>query len=208
VNADEYLFRQVFTAAHEYAHALLHRTSQAVCNITERDVSAGVDASMETMANEFAAEFLMPADGILAYLVQLGAAEGQISPVEVVRLQRHFGVSYRAMAYRLSELNIVRSEDALQRILQERPVHLAFTLGYPVDTWEFGERKPLSVTERFPRKYLALVLEAYSQQKISVGGAAQFLDTSPAEVEELIDWLEKERSQHEKQDWERKAVRG
>lgn len=178
INAAQYRWRQIFTAAHEYGHFLFGRSDQPVaCRIftAERE---DLDVTGEDFVNAFASEFLMPEDGIKRLLVEMGAASDRLGPEEVVRLQRYFGVSFQAMLYRLLRLRLL-SEADVHRMKQEvKPVVVAWQLGYPVEADEFGaqgEDEP-DLTQRLPREYIALVLEAFEGGRISNGRAAELLE--------------------------------
>jgi hypothetical protein len=53
----------------------------------------------------------MPEDGIKRLLVTIGAASGRLEPHDVVTLQRHFGVGFSAILYRLLHLRLPREAD-------------------------------------------------------------------------------------------------
>lgn len=180
VNASQSRWRQVFTAAHEFGHYLFHRSDQPVaCRIfTLAGKQEALDITAEEFVNAFTSEFLMPEDGIKRLLVEMGAASDRLNPEDVVRLQRHFGVSFQAMLYRLLRLRLL-SEVDVQRMKEEtRPVALAWKLGYMLDSDEFGEPEvdELDLARRFPREYIALVLEAFDRREISNGRAAELLE--------------------------------
>lgn len=180
VNASQYRWRQVFTAAHEFGHYLFHRSDQPVaCRIfTLEGRREALFVTAEEFVNAFASELLMPEDGIKRILVEMGSASDRLSPEDTVRLQRHFGVSFQAMLYRLLRLRLLSEED-VQRMKEEtRPVALAWKLGYALEPDEFGETSEdeLDVSQKFPREYVALVLEAFDRREISNGRAAELLE--------------------------------
>ena len=175
VNSAQYRWRQVFTAAHEYAHLLFDRSVQPVaCRIFSpkaQDASEGEESFM----NAFASEFLMPQEGIVNLLVTMGAASDRIQAEDVVHLQRHFGVSFQAMLHRLHHLRLL-PRDQMERMKAEvRPVHLAARMGYSVDPDEFGEKRESSLDDKYPSSYIQMVLEAFEQDLISSGRAAEML---------------------------------
>lgn len=180
VNASQTRWRRVFTAAHEYAHLLLHRSDQPVaCRIFFESGPQGPDATAEDQANAFASQFLMPEDGIKRVLVETGAAGDKLTAEDVVRLQRLFGVSFSAMLYRLLRLRLVTEAD-FQRMKEEvHPVVVAWRLGYPVEAEEFGtapEPDELDLAQKFPREFVTLVLDAFEQRLISNGRAAELFE--------------------------------
>lgn len=187
VNASQYRWRQVFTAAHEFGHLLFHRSHQPVaCRIFD-GAGDDEDVSGEQFVNAFASEFLMPEDGIKRYLLEVGAESGRLEAEQVVRLQRHFGVSFQAMVYRLLRLRLITDGDVRKLTTETRPVVLAWQLGYAIEADEFGEspEAELDLTTRFPREYIALVLDAFEQRRISNGRAAELLELERAAFDRL-----------------------
>jgi Zn-dependent peptidase ImmA (M78 family)/DNA-binding XRE family transcriptional regulator len=132
VNELEHRVRRLFSYAHEYAHALLDRGRGATVS---RYAEQG--ELIEVRANVFAAHFLMPADGVAAYLASLGkgdmgrqvqlvAANDDVDAVEVpkrrptasqevqvhdvVQLAHYFGVSYTAALHQLLNLKALTQD--------------------------------------------------------------------------------------------------
>ena len=127
-NRDHHILRRRFSFAHEYAHVLLdrHRTG-ILSHVRDRG------NLMEVRANAFAAAFLMPAEGVRAYVRGLEKGhqsrnradtfdedapirvEGrfevesqELQMHDVVRLADHFRVSCTAMLFRLKALKLLR----------------------------------------------------------------------------------------------------
>lgn len=83
------LGRQVFTLAHELAHAYFHSHGADVV------VSMpGGDHGRERFADAFAGEFLVPSDELRRVTGDLAPFDDLANPALVVHLQRHFGVSF------------------------------------------------------------------------------------------------------------------
>jgi Zn-dependent peptidase ImmA (M78 family) len=102
VNVDKWIFRQVFTVVHEYGHAIMDGDlSGEACATSEGWVRKGSRyANRELRANQFAAVFLVPREALLRFLDSRGKLRGgprpravNLSAVEIVRAQDHFGVS-------------------------------------------------------------------------------------------------------------------
>ena len=79
--------RKRLTLAHELGHLVLHSTY--------------LDDEVESQANRFAAEFLMPADEIRSML------RGQLTLARLVDLKRHWGVSMQAPIERAFNLGVL-----------------------------------------------------------------------------------------------------
>jgi Zn-dependent peptidase ImmA (M78 family)/DNA-binding XRE family transcriptional regulator len=178
VNSRQYRWRQVFTAAHEFGHFLVHQTEQPVaCRIFERERRRG-EGTGEEFVNAFASQFLMPSDGIKQALIEMGAGSEKLAVEDIIRLQRRFGVSFQAMLYRLLRLRLI-SESDVEALKQDvKPVSLAWHLGYSVEPDEFGatDEDDFDPAKKFPREFISLVLEAFERREISNGRAAEMLE--------------------------------
>ena len=195
VNASQVRWRQNFTLAHELAHLWLHRREQVVAG---RLFAAGRDPRLiETQANIFAAEFLMPGQVLRRAIAALGV-EGPRTAEEVVRLQRYFGVSYRAMLVRLKRLRMIKREQ-FEHLGERSPVRLALQLGYEIDSSEVGESRELRFYEQLPTEYVALVLRAWDDGLIGEGKVAQMLGTDRYSLNEFMRLLEKVRREQQEE---------
>lgn len=91
VNRRESVVRQRFTLAHELGHIMLHPPGRQY-----RDETLSDSSHMETEANRFAAELLMPAETVRQLALQ--------SELSTRALARAFGVSVPALTIRLHEV--------------------------------------------------------------------------------------------------------
>ena len=135
VNSEMTLGRQHFSVAHELAHALYH--SQSLSGIVSPAVIAsGVDGR-ERFANQFAVEFLMPADAVVGAVKALPGWASK-APVEqrVLLVQREFAVSYSSAAFRMRNLGLI-SQDELDRAQTHRPTAVAHSLGWAPSPLDF-----------------------------------------------------------------------
>jgi Zn-dependent peptidase ImmA (M78 family)/DNA-binding XRE family transcriptional regulator len=89
------VYRHRFTAAHELGHLVLHRNAQPG------------DVRHEREADQFAAEFLLPASRIEPQLPR------RIDFTRLISLQSYWGVSVEALLYRSRELGVI--SDATHR---------------------------------------------------------------------------------------------
>lgn len=91
--------RKRFTVSHEFGHWSLHRDESQMFLCTEDDLCDYQNDPLETEANQFAAEFLMPKRWIDKSFWE------QEPSIKIVRsMASHFGVSYTAAALRYVEL--------------------------------------------------------------------------------------------------------
>jgi len=104
--------RWIFTTAHELGHILLHRESYG------RD-RADENPEEEKEANTFAAQFLMPDE---AFKAKWDDMSGLLLYDRVMKMKRHFLVSYQSVIYRLVELGLARKTiwPHFNKLLQER----------------------------------------------------------------------------------------
>lgn len=180
INSNMTLGRQVFTAAHELAHAFFHSPSLDVI------VSMpGAEVSRERFADAFAGELLVPGDELRRLVTEHAAWNDLANPTAVVHLQRHFGVSYATMRVRLLQERLIDRAEFTE-LAEVSPSRLARALGYPVHRADLGDfdMHPL---ERFPGHMLALVRRALDEGVITPGDAAETLGTSIQEIRQFLD---------------------
>jgi Zn-dependent peptidase ImmA (M78 family)/transcriptional regulator with XRE-family HTH domain len=184
INLDHAPLRKRFSYAHEYAHVLIDRNRQGALSRAENRADL-----LEVRANAFAAEFLMPADGVMQYVHALGkggsgrthmavfdeaeviqveqrAAPGsqEIQLYDVVRLSHHFGVSRSSMLYRLKNLRLISEAEHRRLVEQEergdgRAIAEFLRAAEPLRT--------VDDREDFRRRFLGLALEAYRRDEIT-----------------------------------------
>lgn len=177
VNAHHHWSRQRFSLAHEMCHALCD--VDAVPGIVSRSEETG--NLREVRANAFAADFLMPEEGVRAFLEGLGkglpsamATErgtvrrrqraGAIDLWDVAELANHFGVSGEAAIWRLHALRLI--DEGERAALAER---LKLGLGPRLEK-RFGLQEPQSPRGqvRYARRRLfSLAREALRRGEIS-----------------------------------------
>jgi Zn-dependent peptidase ImmA (M78 family)/transcriptional regulator with XRE-family HTH domain len=110
------IYRYRFTCAHELGHLLLHR-----------DFAPG-DVRHEREADQFAAEFLTPAEQIAPHLPR------SMDLAALDRLGRTWGVSTQSLVRRMGELRTV-SESSVQRAYQRLRVLQPFEAAEPVASY-------------------------------------------------------------------------
>ncbi|MCL4434865.1 MAG: XRE family transcriptional regulator [Actinobacteria bacterium] len=179
VNSDMTLGRQVFTLAHELAHAYFH--SQQLNVVVSM---AGKDHGREQFADGFAAEFLVPGDELQRVVGELVEFEDLAKPALVVHLQRHFGVSFATLRVRLLQERLITQAD-YDALRETSPSRLALALGYRVHPADLGsyELNPLASQ---PTRVLLLVRVALERRAITPGDAAEILGTSTEEIRQLL----------------------
>jgi Zn-dependent peptidase ImmA (M78 family)/transcriptional regulator with XRE-family HTH domain len=180
VNSEMSLGRQVFTLAHELAHAFFHSQGADVW------ISfPGAPSARERFADLFAGQLLVPEDALANVVDELGVWEELADPIVAVHLQRHFGVSYATLLVRLRQENLI-SEEVYQELRQISPSRLALALGYEVNPADLGDYR-IHPLDRFPGRLLRLVRRAIVDELVTRGDAAETLGVSLEEVLPLLE---------------------
>lgn len=183
VNADTAPGRQVFTLAHEFAHALFHYPNGGVIS------RKGDRDPKERFADAFAAHFLIPG-GALRELARPSWRENGVEPYRAVSLAAHFRVSYATLLYRLLQENLI-PEWNYEDLREYSPSAMARQLG--LDTGFFrvpGEaRRPLYL-ERYPISVLEWVRWAVEEEELSHAQAADLLNVDIITFRHQIGQLE------------------
>ncbi|MBI3678798.1 MAG: ImmA/IrrE family metallo-endopeptidase [Acidobacteria bacterium] len=216
VNRDHAPVRQRFSWCHEYSHVLLDRDSRGlVSRVTERD------DLREVRANCFAANFLMPEDGVRRFIGSLGKGatsrihaevfdELDVVPVDsrtdpgtqeiqlydVVQLAYFFGVSVLSALYRLLNLKLI-TEPEFSRM---KELDQGGTSQRLVELLALPPVEKVDHAVEFSRRFLGLALEALRRERISRSKfveLAQQVGASRENAEELIQstGLDEEESQ-------------
>lgn len=178
VNSQMTLGRQVFTLAHELAHAYFH--SQHADVVVSMP---GEDQGRELFSDAFAGEFLVPSDELRRVAGQLASFDDLANPALVVHLQRHFGVSFAMIRVRLLQERLI-TRSAYDALAETSPSRLAQALGYQVHPADMGSYD-LHPLEALPTRVLLLVRAALDRKAITPGDAAEVLGTSTEEVRRL-----------------------
>lgn len=148
---------------------------------------------MQTFAEKFALNFLIPSEALQERLYSL-RVKVVSHPEEVVHLSRYFGVSYETMLCRLEQENrIAGSQKAFKNV---QSATLARHLGYRPSPYEFGDRF-LSLEELLPRIFIELAYRAVEEEKRSLRHIAEMLGISDIELEERLSFKETDESEEE-----------
>lgn len=205
-NRAHHYLRRRFSFTHEYAHVLADRDRSGLISR-----ASARSELIEVRANAFAANFLMPEDGVRQFITGLGKgkpsrafaevfdevgslnAEGRSEPgtqtlqlYDVVQLAHHFGVSRAAALYRLRNLRLVsEAESARLKSLDEqgKGKQLAERLGLPEPDHE-------EMRGAFTHRFLSLALEAYRREELSRGKLRELVAMVGLAEDELDQLLE------------------
>ncbi len=175
--------RQIFSAAHELGHLLLHLSAY---------VGTATDEvpEEETEANLFASEFLMPQEG---FDKEWKDTYGLPFVDRVLKVKRIYRVSYKTVLYRLwKEPDYPFKDDIWQKFaVQYRRVYgkLGFKdEPYPLTPDHFSQSNPEPLRSREPKRLSnvdfvedrlsGLVRKAIDEEKITLGRGAEILGLS------------------------------
>jgi Zn-dependent peptidase ImmA (M78 family)/DNA-binding XRE family transcriptional regulator len=179
--------RQIFTAAHELGHLLLHRDE-----FNPDEVAEGVDAERE--ADAFAARLLMPEP---RFTKEWQEVRGLSLFDAVMKVKRIFRVSYRTVLHRLDEHGL---KDVWPRFMAQAKVHLgrALTRTDEPDPLSPAARgtaapEPLRGREPFelvpsdfdPDRRMRLIRRALDERRMSLSRAAEILGLDLRKMREL-----------------------
>jgi Zn-dependent peptidase ImmA (M78 family)/DNA-binding XRE family transcriptional regulator len=112
INANEVSWRQNYDLAHELFHLILWK----VFSLDEMK-DALFFSDIEKKADRFASMLLLPEDEIRRELEQIMENNKQVNFSDIVDIAIEFGVSAKALVYRLANINLIKWEtaDALAR---------------------------------------------------------------------------------------------
>jgi Zn-dependent peptidase ImmA (M78 family) len=184
INRDHSALRRRFSLAHEYAHVLIDRDRSGAISRAENRSEL-----LEVRANAFAAELMMPAEGVAQFVRALGkggASRAQMAvfdETEVVQVEQrsapgsqdiqlddvallahHLGVSRISALYRLKNLRLID-----ERELPELKAQEDSGAGKSIADFlaaDIAINEPDSRGE-FRRRFLGLALEANRREEIT-----------------------------------------
>jgi Zn-dependent peptidase ImmA (M78 family)/DNA-binding XRE family transcriptional regulator len=197
--------RKRFSYAHEYAHAILDRSMNAIVS-TDRNSQELI----EKRANAFAATFLMPQAGVSWFLSLIdkgGVSRWQlyaygpgeddsdterraaprsqrITFKDVAMLAHHFGTSYESAVYRLRDLRIIRPVER-QVLLEEdqREAAKAF-----IEL--FYKELPSGPDRELVLEVANLAIEAFQRDEVSTGHLRDLGETLGISGAKLVELAE------------------
>ncbi len=174
--------RQTTTAAHEYCHNLKDREKirAIVCGWHNED------EEVERYAYAFARHFLMPREGVLQVLDDLGALGRGIDKEDVVHLRWHFKVSYPVGVLHLLHLGFL-SRSEYEDLKDVGVWSLDRRLGYdPEEDQKEVPKRGLEPLKR-PRPLVELAVKTYEGGRITL---SRFAEVMGLERPAAADYLE------------------
>ncbi|MDA5457569.1 helix-turn-helix domain-containing protein [Weissella confusa] len=132
-------FRLQFSIAHELGHWILHSNTYDPYDLNSLEYK-----EMEKEANDFASEFLMPADSFGVEAESYSKSD----IVEIISLKKRWEVSLGAIIYRMRELGII--SDVKYVALQKQISYKGWRKNEPLDSSpEYPVQKPMILHEAF-----------------------------------------------------------
>lgn len=174
VNRLHPLDRMRWTVAHEYGHFLFDRDKPGVDYL---DTPARKSYS-EQFADAFAANFLMPADGVRHQFEDAKLRSGDVNVGDVCRIADIYGVSLMATTLRMEMMRLIRQStwDFLRQSgVKVRDIKLEAGLDPEVIRPRI---------ETFPERYILLAIQAWNSEKITTNQFAKLMRCSPIEARE------------------------
>jgi Zn-dependent peptidase ImmA (M78 family) len=181
VNTDEKISieRQIFTAAHELGHLILHKDSYNEETIEE-------NPEEEKQANIFASHFIMT-DKL--FKSKLKETQGKDWVDRVLHIKRFFKVSYKTVLRRLADENYIDSQkiNIFQEFAKDYKKLYKHDLKdhYEPDALSDSEPEALTKSDFMAERYNRLVYEAYSKDIITTSEAAELLGLAIDSFREL-----------------------
>ena len=175
--------RQTTTAAHEYCHNLRdrERIQAIVCGRHNED------EEVERYAYAFARHFLMPREGVLQVLDDLGTLGREVGREDIVHLRWHFRVSYQVALLHLMKLGFVGRTE-YENLKDGGSVWaLDRRLGYDPVEDKKEEPKHGSGALRRPRPLIELAVKAYEAEHITISRFAEVMGLGRAEAVDLLE---------------------
>lgn len=180
VNSRHPRTRQNFTLAHEYCHTLLDWERRAHLDLAEFNKDP-----VETRADVFAAEFLMPKEALEQFLQRVGITAPKkhpFGPYDVVRIATHFSASHLAVLWRLLNLGYIDGET--RERLQEGTRWKEVAAG--LDIPEILDPAPEKTRKVSTERLRDMAVEAYRQGYISLGKLAGYLGITLVEAKTFV----------------------
>lgn len=185
INYDDDLYRQFFSAAHEYCHVLADRGVLATegCVVSYR----GRYDLVEVRANNFAAEFLLPT-GVFAELKRPKDLDELSSFVRTIA--QDYRVNTETVAIKLKDLGWI-TDKTLASFQAVRPAVIRRTEKTDPDippnlTRKQIERRVNAIREGISSYYLELLRRALTEDLITFGRFAEMLDMSTEQARDFV----------------------
>jgi hypothetical protein len=180
VNTSRSRNRQLFTLAHEYCHILLHRGVGTRLDYDVFGVPKKGDP-VEMAAGAFAAAFLMPCSKVR----ECWSIRAKSKRSRLIWLKRYFGVSYRALGWRLLNLGLVTKSE--RETFEQDEAEISY-----VEKLLYGpELEPCISIPALSDRLKFLAQRAYLSGDVSVSKLAEWLEVDLVTADEIAKVLQR-----------------
>ena len=155
--------RKRFSLLHELGHILL-------------DISSKCDMKEEDICHKFASEFLLPKNTVIE---EFGGKRKHISFSELISIQEKYGISIKAIVYKLKDVGIL-SEN--QHSTFYKRIRFNRSLEKEIDQSRFK-------TPEYSNRFERLVYRALAQENISISKASSLLNEEIEIVKEKYELI-------------------
>ncbi|HLG94808.1 MAG TPA: ImmA/IrrE family metallo-endopeptidase, partial [Bryobacteraceae bacterium] len=185
VNTRNTLERNIFTAAHEYGHLLMHRPFYRNVDLQE---AAERDPELEEMADVFAANFLVPEFGLRDVWAK-NAGRKEVKFEDLVFLKHHFRVSTKVIVRRLKDIGLISEKESGELMVRAYKAQ-------PDEKVEYAplknEKIDLIAEWKTVSRFLYLARKAALSGLISIGKLGELMGKNVLEVRSLVQQWRKE----------------
>lgn len=167
INSDMSIGRQRFSLAHELYHYYFDKEmTSIICSS-----AIGTGNENETKADQFASYFLMPPAALYAALEKYKShSSSKLSLDTIIRIEQYFGISHKAMLFRLKCDKQIKSDDF--DAMQTGVIHRAALLGFDTSLYSpSADNKKIQVLGYYLHKAKKLL----DEEIISQGKYEEFL---------------------------------
>lgn len=180
INSNRSSGHQIFTAAHEFCHYLLDKDEQVIIEHDGQKKSPS-----EKRADAFAANFLLPEEGVHLYARKVLNKTKKLDDYGLVKLQKEFKTSWSALIYRLHNLGYIFDKGYKTKLKEISLLNSkAMRLGVePEVSSQEGQYK-------LPSDFYRLAFSAYFDDKITLNRLSDLLRRSQEDTKELVSKIE------------------
>lgn len=177
VNSNHVIGRQNFTIAHELYHLFIQDQFEPhACTIGLFDAKN----KEEYQADLFAANLLMPEEGIADLISEAELKKGNLSINSVVKLEQYFSVSRNAILSRLRSLRLINAE-TYSLYKNQKVVQIARSLAYDISLY-FPGNPYLSIGD-----YGEMARKLFDLEKISESHYMELMNLVHVDLNTAVD---------------------
>ena len=170
INANEVPWRQNYDLAHELFHLVLWKAFSL-----EEMKDTLFFSDIEKKADRFASMLLLPEDEIRREIDQIIENNKQVNYSDIVDIAIDFGVSVKALVYRLAYINLIKWEAANTLAQDEELAEVS------------RQKRTQDVKTRRSDRFISLAVRCLRKGFISRGKFAALLDIDRSDIDDYIE---------------------